>query len=90
MNDAIPLPNSRRAWLIRLAGVLWLVVLAIALHALHKEWSGFHLTDLNAALVRIGPQHVALALAFTVLSYFFTTVSKIRTENLPLCGLDVH
>ena len=71
MNDAIPLPNSRRAWLIRLAGVLWLVVLAIALHALHKEWSGFHLTDLNAALVRIGPQHVALALAFTVLSYFF-------------------
>ena len=70
MNDSAPPPSRRRAWIMRLAGLLWLVVLAVALHALHKEWSGFHLADLNTALARIGPEHLALALGFTALSYF--------------------
>ena len=70
VNDPAPSPIPRRAWLMRLAGLLWLVVLSVALHALHKEWSGFNLKDLNAALARIGPEHLVLALAFTAMSYF--------------------
>ena len=71
MNDSALPPNPSRAWLVRIAGLLWLLVLAVALHALYKEWSGFHLHDLKAALGRIGLEHLALALAFTALSYFF-------------------
>jgi len=37
---------------------------------LHREWSGFHLADLNTALARIGPEHLLLALGLTFLSYF--------------------
>lgn len=55
----------------RLAGLLWLAVLVAALFALHREWAGFHLSDLDAAMARLGPGYLLLALAFTGLSYFF-------------------
>lgn len=58
-----------RAWLIRAGSIIWVLVLGIALHQLHREWSSFHFSDLNAALARIGPSHLAAALGFTLLSY---------------------
>lgn len=58
-----------RGWLARLGAVLWVGVCAWALYGLHKEWSGFHLSDLDDALSRIGPRHLAMALGFTALSY---------------------
>jgi phosphatidylglycerol lysyltransferase len=69
VNTGPPRPSQPRVWLMRIAGLVWLVVLAGALIALHREWSGFHWRDLGAALGRIGPRHLALALLFTVLSY---------------------
>ena len=62
-------PSPSHGWLARLGAVLWVGVCAWALHGLHKEWSGFHTADLRAALTRIGPEHVALALGFTLVSY---------------------
>lgn len=50
------------------APLAWLLVLAIAVRALHQEWGGFHLSDLDAALRRIGPWHLGLALCLTALS----------------------
>lgn len=69
MNTVPESPNRSRRWLMRIAGLVWLVVLVGALIALHHEWSDFHLRDLDAALARIGPRHLALALLFTSLSY---------------------
>ena len=62
-------PAAWRGWLVRIGAVLWVGACGWALYGLHKEWAGFHMADLNAALARIGPQHLALALLFTVLSY---------------------
>ena len=71
--DAAPLPVAKnviwQGWLVRLGGVLWIAVCAWALHGLHREWSGFHLADLNAALARIGSGHLALGIGFMLLSY---------------------
>jgi phosphatidylglycerol lysyltransferase len=65
---ALP-PPLWRGWLARIAGLLWVAVGAWAVYGLHREWSGFHLTDLRAALARIGPVHLVLALALTFVSY---------------------
>lgn len=62
-------PSRWRGWLARLGGLAWIAVCAYALHGLHQEWSGFHLADLHAALARIGPQHLALAVSLTLFSY---------------------
>lgn len=67
LND-VPVPKAR-GWLVRTGGVLWVAVLIFALHQLHREWAGFHLADLNAALSRIGARHLALALGFAAASY---------------------
>jgi len=65
-----PVEISRlRVWLWRLGIAGWLVLMVLALVALHREWAGFHLRDLNAALARLGWRHVTLALGCTVLSY---------------------
>jgi phosphatidylglycerol lysyltransferase len=65
----LPPQPAWHGWLARLGTVLWLGVCIWAFYGLHKEWSGFHLADLNAALARIGPGHLALALGLTALSY---------------------
>ncbi len=54
--------------LIGLAPFAWLALLAFAIWSLGKEWSGFHLADLDEALRRIGPWHLGLALCLTALS----------------------
>lgn len=59
-----------RLWLWRLGIATWLVIMAVALLALRKEWAHFRLADLNAALARLGWAHVGLALLCTALSYF--------------------
>lgn len=46
----------------------WLALLAFAIVSLGKEWSGFHLNDLNEALRRIGMWHVGIALLLTLAS----------------------
>ncbi|MEO7101260.1 MAG: bifunctional lysylphosphatidylglycerol flippase/synthetase MprF [Luteolibacter sp.] len=58
-----------RVWLWRMGIAAWLAVMGFALIALHREWSHFHLEDLNAAFSRLGWKHVVLALACTALSY---------------------
>jgi phosphatidylglycerol lysyltransferase len=68
LTEAAP-PPVWRGRLARLGAVLWVAVCGWALYGLHKEWSGFHLSDLDAALARIGPRHLAMALGFTLLSY---------------------
>ena len=50
------------------ASVAWLVVLVIAMRSLHREWGGFRLEDLNAALRRIGGGYLVLALGLTAVS----------------------
>ena len=64
------LPQAWRAWVARLGAILWVGVGGWALYGLHREWSSFSLADLNGALARIGPEHLLLALGFTLLSYF--------------------
>lgn len=61
--------SSWRIWVWRIGIAAWLGVLVAALIALHREWSGFHLHDLNAAISRLGPKHLGLAVGCTVLSY---------------------
>jgi len=46
----------------------WLGLLAFAVWMLGKEWGGFHLNDLDAALRRIGAWHVCIALLLTAAS----------------------
>ncbi|MBK1882124.1 bifunctional lysylphosphatidylglycerol flippase/synthetase MprF [Luteolibacter pohnpeiensis] len=66
-----PVHVSRlRVWIWRLGIAAWLVILAFALAALHKEWAHFHAKDFKAALARLGWMHVGLALGCTALSYF--------------------
>jgi phosphatidylglycerol lysyltransferase len=62
-------PPAWLGWLVRVASVLWVAVCVAALYGLHEEWSGFSLAQLNHALARIGPRHLAAAVAFTALSY---------------------
>lgn len=69
-SEAPPEEISRlRVWLWRMGIAAWLAVMGFALVALHREWSQFHLNDLNAALSRLGWKHVVLALGCTALSY---------------------
>jgi phosphatidylglycerol lysyltransferase len=69
-SPASPEPVSRiRVWLWRLGITAWLVVLAFALAALHREWKHFHLDDFKSALSRLGWEHLALALGCTAVSY---------------------
>jgi phosphatidylglycerol lysyltransferase len=79
MNETTPAPVEEtlpekisllRVWLWRLGIAAWVAVMGFALIALHREWAGFHLDDLNAALGRLGWKHVGLALLCTALSYF--------------------
>jgi phosphatidylglycerol lysyltransferase len=68
--DVPPAPISRlRVWLWRLGIAAWLGVMALALVALHDEWSRFHLDDLNEAISRLGWKHLGLAIACTALGY---------------------
>ena len=69
MDDPSLPPSRTRLWLARAGGLLWLVVLAVALKALHHEWAGFQVGDLDDALARIGPAHLFMALAITLLSH---------------------
>jgi len=46
----------------------WLAVLVFAVTSLYREWGGIHVSDINAALVRIGPGHLAIALGLTAVS----------------------
>ncbi len=79
---APPEPGPRdRNWIARVGGFLWLAVCAWALHALHHEWSGFHFQDLDAALSRIGARHLALALAFTLLSYLCNAQLSVLAQR---------
>lgn len=78
LEDRVPPPPPVwHGWLMRLGSVLWVVVCIWALYGLHKEWSEFHLADLDDAFARIGPQHLALALGFTVVSYSCNAVLGI-------------
>ena len=52
----------------RVVPYAWLALLAYAVWMLSKEWGGFHLADLNAALERIGPWRLVAALALTAAS----------------------
>jgi phosphatidylglycerol lysyltransferase len=70
-----------RAWLWRLSSFLWLIVLAIALYALHQEWGGFHLDDLNAELTKLRPHHLALAALFTLLSYLCNALMNLLSNR---------
>jgi phosphatidylglycerol lysyltransferase len=81
-HEAAAEPPSRwRGWAARLGGVLWVAVCVWALHGLHREWSGFHLADLNEALARIGPAHLALALTCTLLSYLCNAALGILAQR---------
>lgn len=66
---AILPPPAWHGWAYRFGAGLWVVVCGWALYGLHKEWSGFHLQDLNRALSQIGPIHLLGALALTMVSY---------------------
>jgi len=69
-DNSTPVPASAlRVWLWRLGMVAWVVVMGVALMALHHEWATFHLSDLKSALSRLGWWHVAFALVCTALSY---------------------
>lgn len=46
----------------------WVALLAFAIRSLGKEWGGFKLSELNAALRGIGPWHVGIALGLTAAS----------------------
>ncbi len=46
----------------------WLAVMIIALMALHREWAGFNMKELDGVLRRIGGWHLACALVLTALS----------------------
>jgi phosphatidylglycerol lysyltransferase len=48
--------------------LVWLPLLAFAVWSLGREWGGFHLTDLDAALRTIGPWHLGIALLLTAAS----------------------
>jgi phosphatidylglycerol lysyltransferase len=74
-------PPAWRGWLARLTGVLWVVVCAWAIFGLHKEWSHFHLADLNAAFGRIGSGGLCLAALFTALSYLANAVLGILGQR---------
>ena len=50
------------------ASVAWIAVLAFAVWSLHREWGGFRLSDLHAALRRIGRWQLGCALGLTALS----------------------
>ncbi len=65
----------------RIGAVLWVGVCGWALYSLHQEWSGFHLAELDAALARIGPEHLALALAFTALSYLANAAIGVLAQR---------
>lgn len=56
-------------WFLRASSLIWIVFAALACFGLHQEWAGFHWASLWAAVRRIGPGEVVLALAFTFLSY---------------------
>jgi phosphatidylglycerol lysyltransferase len=51
-----------------IAPFAWLALLGFAVWLLGREWGGFHLQELNEALRRIGPGHVAWALLLTAAS----------------------
>lgn len=51
-----------------LSGYGWLMLLVVALLMLRHEWGGFHLSELDIALARIGVWHLLAALGFTLLS----------------------
>ncbi|MCW1884335.1 bifunctional lysylphosphatidylglycerol flippase/synthetase MprF [Luteolibacter flavescens] len=78
--EAAP-PPLWRARLARIGAMLWVLLCAWALYGLHKEWSGFHLSDLDDALARIGPSHLAMALGFTVLSYAANAALSLLAER---------
>ncbi len=88
MTDSISPPLRRRVWLARLGGLLWLGVLVIALRALHKEWSGFHFSDLDDALARIGMGHLLMAAGITVLSHGCNAALGVIAEHW--LGKPVH
>lgn len=81
MSDAVPAPSRTRVWLARMGGLLWLVVLAFALRALHHEWSDFHFSDLDEALARIGPGHLLIAMAVTVLAHTCNAAMGVVAER---------
>lgn len=51
-----------------LAPFAWLALLVFAVWMLGREWGGFHLNELDAALRRIGFWHVGIALLLTAAS----------------------
>ncbi len=74
-------PPAWRGWLARVFAVLWVAVCAWAIYGLHKEWSHFHLADLNAAFSRIGAHSLGLAFLFTVLSYFANALLAVLGQR---------
>lgn len=92
-NDAAP--DSRlhklmhHPWSLRIATVLWLCILAIAVWALHRQWKDLKFSEFLAALGRIGPKHICLALLFTTLSYLcnssldFWAMRHQRSHHVP-------
>lgn len=59
-----------RAWRIRAGSLFQVAIFALALYGLHLEWQDFRIGELKVVLFRISAGQVALALAFTFLSYF--------------------
>lgn len=57
-----------KKWSAAVMPFAWLALLAFAVWSLGKEWSGFHLDDLDDALRRIGLWHMGFALLLTIAS----------------------
>ncbi|OYV06113.1 MAG: hypothetical protein CFE26_08055 [Verrucomicrobiales bacterium VVV1] len=60
--------SQYKLWFSTAARFAWLAVLVLALVALHHEWGGFRMSELDDALRRIGVWHLSIALMLTASS----------------------
>ena len=74
MTQPIPPSTARRSsWLHRLTPLFGIVVLAIVLWLLDREFGSFRLADVEAYLRSLPPWRIAVALGLTVLNYVVLT-----------------
>ncbi len=69
--------SAMSLWLKRVGSVLWLAFCAWAIYGLYEQWSELKMAELQAALARLKPGHIALAILFTVLSYLCSSALGI-------------
>ena len=67
------IPGTMKTWLRNLPALLGLALLVGAIYVVQREFRHLRLRDIGAALHEMPPRTMALALGWTVLSYFVLT-----------------